>query len=177
MKFVIYLGGMNLSLLKRSLLIGALPLVTSCHSFVKFFLPDTFDSITAERCQKLDMKALGFENGRLGQRKGDRFEFWDKDCAVRGVQLDRAAYDQGYDEGNLVYCSCEEGYISGAKGEFEELKGQFSGCKKERYAVFMRGRKLGDDEYKHLDSIKRQNELKLLGEDALLAKAKATCKQ
>lgn len=162
-------------MIRLLLILAALLGLSSCHSFVKFFLPDSFDSVTAERCQKLDMKALGFENGKLGQRKGDRFEFWVKDCEARGIALDRALYDQGYDEGNLVYCSCENGYVSGARGEFEELKGQFGACTKARYEAFKAGRALGDKKYGHLKFPQRDNELKLVGEDGLMTEGKAAC--
>ena len=162
-------------MIRFALALAAFSLLSSCHSLVKNFLPDNFDSITAERCQKLDMKALGFENGRLGQRKGDRFEFWVKDCEAQGVVLDRSIYDQGYEEGNRNYCSCENGYISGAKGEFEELKGQFGACSKQLFEVFQSGKALGEKKYGHLKFPARDNELKLLGEEALALEAKAAC--
>lgn len=101
------------------------------------------EPVTAVRCQNLDARKLGFEDGRVGNRSGERFEFWAKDCAAFSVRLSRELYKAGYNDGLKIYCSCETGFTAGAQGEFTALKAQFLMCSKAEHANFVRGVELG----------------------------------
>lgn len=95
------------------------------------------EPVSKERCEKLDMHQMGFDDGKLGQRKGDKYDFWVKDCRQADIKLDKSVYDQGYQEGLQVYCGCENGYLTGVKDQYLELKGQYYNCDKEKYKAFI----------------------------------------
>lgn len=105
--------------------------------------------VSKERCESLDLNKMGFADGELGQKNGDKFSFWEKDCRQVGLKLDRDAYDKGYADGLLVYCGCESGFKSGVHDEVLGFKGQYFMCSKAQFKFFedahVEGAKLKDD--------------------------------
>lgn len=162
------------------LLIGFLVaggLFAGCASTVARILP-IGEPVTAERCQGFDAKTMGVDDGKTGQRQGEKFEFWHKDCAIVGVKLDRSRYDEGYLEGLADYCSCEQGFVAGIKEEFTQLKGQYQMCRKSEYKNFMGGHEKGKLQVTNQDLVKKINHLKTdYNEPAILSQAKASCSQ
>lgn len=148
---------------------------TGCASVWQQILPPGFEPVTRERCEALDMRAIGEADGKNAQRAGDKFDYWKKDCRNVGVNLDRALYDEGYARGLEQYCSCEEGFISGAKEEFEELRGQFQSCGKAMYKEFVRGRDLGKKEVSTIEEKVREATVKKIPPEELRARGVAAC--
>lgn len=145
-----------------------------CASFWRGVVPG--EPVTAERCRRLDLAAIGYKDGESGQRRGEKFEFWMKDCRGVGVRLDRATYDEGYDRGLEAYCGCEAGFKSGVRGEYLEMKGQYQLCTRARYGVFALGHAAGakfaeDPSYVRKDGPYR----KIFLDDAIQLKAKEEC--
>lgn len=105
--------------------------------------------VSKERCESLDLNKMGFLDGEQGQKNGDKFSFWEKDCRQVGLKLDHEAYDKGYSEGLLVYCGCESGFKSGVHDEVLGFKGQYFMCSKSQFNFFetahAEGTKLKDD--------------------------------
>jgi|GEM_PF-5494647 len=149
--------------------------LSGCQSIFLALLPNEFDPVTKERCEKLDMKALGKSDALIGHRDGDRYDFWKKDCAAFGVSLDRQVYGEGFQEGLQIYCSCVEGYKSGARGEFEELRGQYQACGKVLYQNFLRGREIARNEWGSVKDSERELKLKALSEEAFQQQASQSC--
>ncbi len=84
--------------------------------------------LSRQDCQQLDMKNLGYKDGLEASRAGQSYEKWAWSCKHFRVSMDRASYDEGYQQGLSVYCSCESGFVSGVRRETPELKGQFFVC-------------------------------------------------
>lgn len=148
-----------------------------CASTVSKILP-IGEPVTKERCEQIDVKALGFKDAKNGQRPGDKFDFWKKDCAAFGVTLDRALYDQGYQEGMAYYCSCENGFVAGVKEEIAEFKKQFMLCSKADYKHFISGHQMGKKHSKDENLVKKTGLYKKeYNEDAIVDAAKAHCKE
>lgn len=134
------------------------------------------EPVTQERCQAKDVRQMGFDDGKTGQRIGERFEFWVKDCAGVGVRLDRKAYDDGYAEGLSSYCSCENGFLAGVKDEYTEFKLQYLMCKKPLFQQFLSGHEFGKLQIKNEELSKKVGPFKTeFNEPAILALAKTTC--
>lgn len=165
----------TLSSIRNLVFICGLLGMSSCQSVFLALLPNEFDPVTKERCEKLDMKALGKSDAVVGRRDGDRYDFWKKDCAAFQVTLNRQAYGEGFQEGLQLYCSCEEGYKSGARGEFEELRGQYQACGKVLYQNFLRGRALAKNEWSSIKDSEREQKIKALSEEAFQQQANQSC--
>lgn len=150
---------------------------TGCASVWQQILPPGFAPVTRERCEALDLRAIGETDGKNAQRAGDKYDYWKKDCGTFGVTLDRAAYDEGYAQGLARYCSCEEGYISGMKEEFEELRGQFQSCGKQLYKEFLRGRELGKKAVSTIEEKAREATVKRISPEELRAQGVTACAQ
>lgn len=116
-------------------------LLSGCTSFMSWLTG--LHPVTEERCQKLNMFQIGLTDGETVQRQGEKFFFWDKDCRLVGVKLNRPDYDRGYEQGLKTYCSCERGFEAGVREEYLELKGQYAICRKAEYRVFELGYKAG----------------------------------
>ena len=160
--------------MKSGLLLGFL-FLAGCASTMAKIIP-IGEPVTKERCEKLDMHQMGFTDGELGQRIGDKYEFWTKDCRSMGVVLNREVYNKGYDEGLHFYCSCQKGFSSGVHGEVIELKGQYLACTKAEYQEFSRGHELGKKYTEDTAMTKKINVNKTdYFEDVILAKAKTEC--
>ena len=145
-----------------------------CTSMVRQFVPG--EPVTAERCQKMDVQQLGFKDGERGQRQGDKFEFWMKDCRGVGATLDRGLYNQGYADGLKIYCSCEQGFVAGVHDEFTEMRGQYYTCTKPEYAVFLKGHAAGKKYVQDPTLTKKEGPFKTTYFDELiLIKAKDEC--
>lgn len=121
------------------------------------------------------MKAMGEQDGRVGNRPGEKLDFWKRDCGPFGVEFNRPLYDEGYNNGLKTYCSCEEGFMVGVRGQFEELKGQFLACPKAMYKTFIAGRDLGTKEFPNHTEMNRDIELKKYSEEDLKSRAVKGC--
>ncbi len=158
--------------LKTSLKLTSLMMLVSlsgCASWIQGFFPE-LEPVTASRCQKLDLKQLGFKDAEIGQRTGDKFDFWKKDCLGAGVTLDRAAYDAGYSEGLKIYCSCEKGFASGVRDEFTEMRGQYYSCTRPEYAVFLKGHTEGKKFSQDLELMKKDGPYRMNYFDEIIQK-------
>ena len=152
----------------------ALTLV-ACASTMSKILP-IGEPVTEERCKAFDLKQMGFADGSIGQRQGEKYEFWRKDCAAFRVTLDREAYDQGYQEGLSQYCSCENGFVAGVKEEFKGLKGQYVMCQSANYKRYVEGHNKGQAQASNQHLAKKINYLKIeYNEPAIQAMATASC--
>lgn len=156
-------------------LAGAAFLLAGCASTVAKIIP-IGEPVTTERCQALDMKKMGFDDGKIGQRSGDKFEFWVKDCAAVRVTLNRAAYDEGYSEGLKFYCSCENGFDSGVREEIAEIKTQRVMCAGKQLKEFLAGHEKGSLQSKNEELVKKAGQFKWEYNDPnIQAMAKASC--
>lgn len=135
---------------------------TGCSTQVAWLLK--MQPVTEERCKALSMFQLGLADGELNNPRGDRFFFWDKDCRGVGVRLDRAEYDRGYEQGQRVYCSCENGFLKGATDSTLELQGQYANCTRAQYKDFEAGFQIGTS-------------VKVLKEDEARQRAPAACEE
>ena len=80
-------------------LILSIFLLVGCNSIVTKILPPDFKPVTKERCEALNFYELGKADGLTAQRPGEKFDFWNKDCAQVGFKVSREEYDRGYQEG------------------------------------------------------------------------------
>lgn len=158
-------------------LIGGLLLLTGCASTVAKILP-IGEPVTVERCKALDMKKIGYEDAVAGNRNGDKYEFWLKDCASLGARPDRAIYDAGYSDGLAVYCSCEIGFQAGVKEEYTELKKQYMMCTKKEFTRFQEGHKLGLPHAKDEKLVKKTGPFNFSYDETEIEKlAKTSCSE
>lgn len=67
-------------------------------------------------CAAADWVDLGERDGAAGETKGQFNDMADK-CGDRGLLVDRAAYDKGYQIGLAQYCSPQGGFAAGFRGE------------------------------------------------------------
>ena len=131
----------------RLIVLGAVVFLSAgCSSWVQKIVPG--EPITKERCEKIDTHQLGYRDGSEGQRNGDKYEFWYKNCAALGVKLDKPKYDEGYKEGLATYCSCEEGFASGVRDTIGELRGQMYMCDKPERDRYYKGHAEGKNHIK-----------------------------
>jgi hypothetical protein len=148
-----------------------------CASVVQQWIPGV-EPVTAERCEKLDLKGMGYKDGEIGQRPGDRYDFWMKDCRSVGVRLNRDLYDEGFAEGLKVYCSCEKGFNAGVRDEFTEMQGQYYSCVKKEFAVFLQGHAAGKKYSQDPRFMKKDGPYKTTYfDEPIQAKAKEECDQ
>ena len=160
--------------MKFGLLLAGL-FLAGCASTMAKIIP-VGEPVTKERCEKLDMKKIGFDDGEVGHRNGDKFEYWTRDCRPLGVNLSKETYDRGYAEGLQFYCSCEKGFSSGVHNEVIELKGEYLACSKDEYQNFYRGHELGQKYTEDSSMMKKVNVNKTdYFEDVIAVKAKTEC--
>ncbi len=72
-------------------------------------------TLTADQCKVADWRALGVEDGALGYGEA-RFLDYTKDCAKAGVTPDRAAWQDGREDGLKRFCTPEGAYSAGVDG-------------------------------------------------------------
>lgn len=147
-------------------------LLSGCSSF----FPKDFQPVTKQRCEALDMKALGFKDGSEGYQRGTKYDFFFRDCEYWKVTLDRKAYEQGYEEGMENYCSCDTAFVAGVKEELIETRLKYFSCsdeqKKRMKWAYDEGEKLKDDTtYLQKTSTSKVNYF----DDKILARAKEVC--
>ncbi len=119
---------------------------------------------------------MGLKDGQEGQRLGQRWDFWKKDCAALGVSWDRQRYNDGYVAGLGEFCSCEKGFDSGIREEYIETKAQFYTCQKDQFISFSRGHGLAKPFVDNPSLSKKINPYKIdYLQDAIAAKAKESC--
>lgn len=148
--------------------------VCSCASTVAKIFP-VGEPVTAERCQALDLKDLGYKDGSEGQRSGPRFDFWSPDCRAFGVKLDRALYEGGYADGITNYCSCEKGFAAGVRNELNEFRGQYYICKRVDYARFIKGHAAGLDFKSDAAYVNVKGVHSFYNDEAITQKGQAIC--
>ncbi|MFN7728978.1 MAG: DUF2799 domain-containing protein [Bdellovibrio sp.] len=159
-------------LLLLSMGLGLSGCASQLSSFLGFGAP-----VSSQRCRAMDLEKMGLEDGRTGQRPGEKYDFWIKDCRIAGVPLDRALYDKGYAEGIKSYCSCEAGFAAGVRDEYTEIKGQFFNCPKVDYAVYMQGHEAGKKYVNDPTMMKKVNHYKNdYFDDVITPKAALECK-
>lgn len=139
--------------------LAAAVMLAGCASTVSSFL-GIGAPVTADRCRSMDLEKMGYDDGKLGQRQGEKYEFWVKDCRATGAPFDRAVYDKGYAEGIKYYCSCEAGFASGVRDEYTEIKGQYFTCPRKDYNVFLRGHEAGKKYKEDPTMVKKINHYK-----------------
>lgn len=134
------------------------------------------EPVTKERCQQLDVRQIGYRDGEQGQRRGNKYDFWLKDCRSIGATLNRDLYNQGYDEGVKLYCSCEKGFGSGVREQFTEMQGQYYTCTRKEYEIFLKGHEAGKKYAKDPTMSKKDGPHKYVYFDEfILPKAKEEC--
>lgn len=72
-------------------------------------------TISEESCIAGSWEALGYQDGREGQSRGQFAEIAET-CAKYGVTADAALYRAGYDQGLPLYCSYDTGFATGEEG-------------------------------------------------------------
>lgn len=123
-------------------------------------------TMSKNECLSGDWRAIGFEDAAKGQGR-DRIGEHRQACADYGIAPDLAAYQQGYDQGLLSFCTPRNGYAMGRDGyeytgicpvEAEEgfLQGYEGG--REIYSITSKSNRLGSDLqrlYGKIESIER----------------------
>lgn len=82
---------------------------------LSFLLLSGCAGLSKDECLNADWQIIGFEDGAAGQsatRIGDHR----RACAKHGVTPDKAAYDAGYHEGIMNYCSFTRGNNAAVAG-------------------------------------------------------------
>ncbi|PWU12813.1 MAG: hypothetical protein C5B49_15755 [Bdellovibrio sp.] len=157
------------------LVVATAVIVAGCASTMAKIIP-IGQPVTRERCEQIDLKRMGLQDGREGQRSGDKFEFWVKDCASFGVRFDRSLYDAGYEEGLRFYCSCGNGFLAGVKDELAEARGQYLLCDRNQFTEFLNGHKEGLNFKADPVLVKKKDQFtNLYDEKAIFAKAGMFC--
>ncbi len=73
-------------------------------------------SVTESQCAAGDWQTIGYRDGALGYRASRLLEHQDA-CVPHGVTPDRAAYQLGWQEGIVEYCTPRNAYEIGLRGE------------------------------------------------------------
>jgi hypothetical protein len=135
-----------------------------------------FQPVSKERCEKLDMRALGQVDATEAFTRGTKYDWWKQDCKIFGVTIDRKAYDEGYDKGRDIYCSCEVAYMAGVKEEILEIKAMYYSCTDEQRTKMKWAHDLGDKAKDDLTLLQKTSTLKVnYFDDKIEARAKEVC--
>ena len=103
-------------------------------------------SLNKDECKTADWQTIGYEDGLRGQlnlRVGQHREA----CAKHGVKVDLQEYNNGHEQGVVMYCKASRGYEEGLSG-----KNYNSVCPANLEADFL----LGFYEGKEIYDIKRE---------------------
>jgi hypothetical protein len=73
-------------------------------------------SLSKDECLYADWQIIGYEDGAAG-RSASRIGEHRKACADHAVVPDKAAYDDGYDEGLQTFCTYDRGLSQGRAGQ------------------------------------------------------------
>ncbi|CCO44382.1 conserved hypothetical protein [Vibrio nigripulchritudo SOn1] len=73
-------------------------------------------SMSAEECQTTHWGDLGYQEGQSGANPTVISDYA-KDCGENGISVDKAAWQKGYNQGLILYCSPANGYREGASGK------------------------------------------------------------
>ena len=74
-------------------------------------------TMDAESCQGADWRQIGADDGAGGQ-SADQFDTYQRECREFGIQADHASYQAGWNEGITLYCTRDNGYVVGRKGDY-----------------------------------------------------------
>lgn len=72
--------------------------------------------MTPEECQHADWQAIGYRDGQSGF-SSERLTTYVQECNDAGFNVDRAAWQHGQTLGLSLYCSPDNGYRVGLRGE------------------------------------------------------------
>ena len=89
--------------------------------------------MTKRECASADWHAIGFEKGARGASESG-FKHKRADCNVYGYEADRTAYTSGYEKGLMEYCTYDNGFSYGKKGQ-----GLSTQCTEREHLVFRLG--------------------------------------
>ena len=93
--------------------------------------------VSKEDCMAMDWYALGRADG-MGGRAITYYQNRAKPCIEHGIMPDREAYYQGHDDGLAYYCSEQNGYEMGRRGELNKTL-----CPPDQAVDFRRGYEAG----------------------------------
>ncbi len=73
-------------------------------------------SISPDECQTADWYNLGYGDGQSGYKR-DRVNDYAQECSKVNIQVNIEQWQQGYEQGNQMYCAPENGYRLGRDGQ------------------------------------------------------------
>ena len=156
----------------RFFILGLFILTAGCA----YFLPPDLQHVTKDRCEALDMKALGKKDAVEGYSRGSKFEWWSEDCKQKSVALNRDLYDQGYNTGLLEYCSCETAFVAGVKEEILEIRKLYFECKEDQRKIMGWAHEKGELQKDDESLMKKTTTLKVdYFDDKILSRAQELC--
>ncbi|WP_159652362.1 DUF2799 domain-containing protein [Vibrio atypicus] len=101
-------------------------------------------SMSPEECKTANWYQVGYLDGHYGNNP-NIIGSYAEDCAEVGISPDREKWQQGFDNGTLIYCSPDNGYTVGAEGR--EYHGVCSSN------LFLQNYQLGRQEYERKQRI------------------------
>lgn len=73
-------------------------------------------AISPEKCKTADWYNLGFSDGQSGLKR-DRVNDYSQACAEVNINVNIQRWQAGYEKGNQMYCTPENGYRVGRAGQ------------------------------------------------------------
>ena len=73
-------------------------------------------AISPEKCKTADWYNLGYSDGQSGYKRS-RVNDYRQTCAEVNVDVNTKKWQEGYEQGNKVYCTPENGYRIGRAGQ------------------------------------------------------------
>ncbi len=72
-------------------------------------------SLSKNECLNGDWRTIGYEDGAQGQPR-ERIGAHQQACAEYGIAPEFSAYQQGYDQGLVLFCTPRKGFLKGKSG-------------------------------------------------------------
>lgn len=101
-------------------------------------------SMSPEECKTANWYQVGYQDGLNGHNP-NLINNYAEDCGEVGISADNAAWQQGFNNGALIYCSPDNGYSVGVEGR--EYYGVCSSN------LFLENYQLGRQEYERKQRI------------------------
>ena len=83
---------------------------------VIYFSLSACAAISPEKCKTADWYNLGYSDGQNGAKR-DRVNDYTQACAEVNIKVNIEKWQTGYEKGNQIYCTPENGYRIGRAGQ------------------------------------------------------------
>lgn len=110
-------------------------------------------SMSKDECLLANWESIGYEDGSSGLAAG-HIRKHREDCAKHGVAPNLEGYNRGRDNGLLVYCQANNGFLQGRRGATYKAVCPQS-LEREFLSAYKDGKAIGDSE-RNLASLRKQ---------------------